>query len=85
MQAYDYYPYVEVLELLCSQGNALPVKMEQLPNLELNLDMAKAWIERTNKTFMKKNTPYSLLQVYDETKLFFYFRLNRYSILQVNF
>jgi len=63
VQANDYYPYVEVLESLCSQANALPVKMEQLSSLELNLDMAKAWKERTNKTFMKKNTSYNLLQV----------------------
>ena len=63
MQAHDYYPYVEVLETLSTQGNALPVKLEQLANVETNKESAATWKERTAKIFLKKNTTSSLLQV----------------------
>ncbi|KAL8614742.1 hypothetical protein ACOMHN_055300 [Nucella lapillus] len=57
------YPYLDVLEGLVTKGRPIPVRLEQLPQLESQAAAAKSWRERTARTFLKKNSSYSLLEV----------------------
>ncbi|XP_077540973.1 lysine demethylase 5 isoform X6 [Haemaphysalis longicornis] len=57
------YPYLESLEQLVQRGRPIPLRLEQLPQLESQVAAAKAWKERTARTFLKKNSAYSLLEV----------------------
>jgi len=41
----------------------VPVRLDQLPQLESQMVAAKSWRERTARTFLKKNTTYSLVEV----------------------
>ncbi|KAH7937618.1 hypothetical protein HPB49_013660 [Dermacentor silvarum] len=56
------YPYLESLENLLQRGRPIPVRLELLPQLESQVAAAKAWKERTARTFLKKNSAYSLLE-----------------------
>lgn len=44
-------------------GRDLPVKMEELKQLELQVASAHSWREKASKTFLKKNSQHSLLEV----------------------
>uniref|UniRef100_A0A8D2PL72 Lysine-specific demethylase 5A n=1 Tax=Zosterops lateralis melanops TaxID=1220523 RepID=A0A8D2PL72_ZOSLA len=57
------YAYLEQLESLSAKGRPIPVRLEALPQLESQVAAARAWRERTGRTFLKKNSSYSLLQV----------------------
>lgn len=59
----EHYPYVEVLENLVTKGRPIPVRLDQLPQLESQVAAAKSWRERTARTFLKKNSVYSLVEV----------------------
>jgi len=52
-----------MLELLVNKGRPIPVNLEQLPQLESQVTAAKSWRERTARTFLKKNSTYSLVEV----------------------
>lgn len=57
------YAYLEQLENLSAKGRPIPVRLDALPQLESQVAAARAWRERTGRTFLKKNSSYSLLQV----------------------
>ncbi|GAB6028037.1 Lysine-specific demethylase 5B [Chamberlinius hualienensis] len=56
-------PYLEVMENLIHKGLLVPVRLDQLPQLELQITTAKAWRERTMRTFLKKNSTSFLIEV----------------------
>ena len=63
MQSSDSYPYLDMVESLVNKGRPIPVRLDQLPQLESQVAAAKSWRERTARTFLKKNSTYSLLEV----------------------
>lgn len=44
-------------------GRDLPVYMEELRQLELQVTSAHSWKDKASKTFLKKSSPHSLLEV----------------------
>ena len=65
VQSSDSYPYLDMVESLVNKGRPIPVRLDQLPQLESQVAAAKSWRERTARTFLKKNSTYSLLEVSD--------------------
>lgn len=63
IQSSDSYPYLDVLENLVNKGRPIPVRLDQLPQVESQVAAAKSWRERTARTFLKKNSTYTLLEV----------------------
>ncbi|CAG5123004.1 unnamed protein product, partial [Candidula unifasciata] len=63
VQSVEQYAYLETLENLVAKGRPIPVRLDQLPQLESQVAAAKSWKERTARTFLKKNSSYSLLEV----------------------
>ncbi|XP_064633580.1 lysine-specific demethylase 5A-like isoform X2 [Lineus longissimus] len=59
----ELYPYLDVLENLVNKGRPIPVRLDQLPQVESQVAAAKSWRERTARTFLKKNSTYSLVEV----------------------
>ncbi|MFT7814238.1 lysine-specific demethylase 5C-like isoform X3 [Arapaima gigas] len=59
----EHYPCLDDLEGLVAVGRDLPVFMEELRQLELQVASAHSWREKASKTFLKKNSPQSLLEV----------------------
>lgn len=59
----DHYPCLDDLEGLVAVGRDLPVGLEELRQLELQVLMAHSWREKASKTFLKKNSCYTLLEV----------------------
>ncbi|XP_024080260.1 lysine-specific demethylase 5A isoform X3 [Terrapene carolina triunguis] len=57
------YAYLEQLENLSAKGRPIPVRLDALPQVESQVAAARAWRERTARTFLKKNSSYTLLQV----------------------
>lgn len=49
-------------------GRDLPVQMEELKLLEVQVASAQAWRERVSKSFLKKNPAHSLLEVMGATE-----------------
>ncbi|XP_060607947.1 lysine-specific demethylase 5A-like isoform X1 [Ruditapes philippinarum] len=63
IQSSESYPYLDVVESLVNKGRPIPVRLDQLPQVESQVAAAKSWRERTARTFLKKNSTYSLLEV----------------------
>lgn len=63
VQNSESYPYLDVLESLVNKGRPIPVRLDQLPQVESQVAAAKSWRERTARTFLKKNSTYTLLEV----------------------
>ncbi|XP_073400283.1 lysine-specific demethylase 5A isoform X2 [Dendrobates tinctorius] len=63
IQSGSHYAYLEHLECLLSKGRPIPVRLDALPQLESQVAASRAWRERTGRTFLKKNSSYTLLQV----------------------
>ncbi|KAM9475520.1 lysine-specific demethylase 5C isoform 1-T1 [Clarias gariepinus] len=59
----EHYPCLDDLEGLVAVGRDLPVRMEELRQLELQVASAYSWREKASKTFLKKNSQHSLLEV----------------------
>ncbi|XP_043944415.1 lysine-specific demethylase 5A [Protopterus annectens] len=57
------YAYLEQLENLLVRGRTVSVRLDCLPQVETQVAAARAWRERTGRTFLKKNSTYTLLQV----------------------
>lgn len=57
------YAYLEQLESLLARGRSIPVRLDPLTQVESQVAAARAWRERTARTFLKKNSTYTLLQV----------------------
>ncbi|XP_028810043.1 lysine-specific demethylase 5A [Denticeps clupeoides] len=63
IQSGSNYAYLDQLESLLARGRSLPVRLDPLPQVESQVASARAWRERTARTFLKKNSTYTLLQV----------------------
>ncbi|XP_059161364.1 lysine-specific demethylase 5A-like isoform X2 [Physella acuta] len=63
IQSVEQYAYLEVLEGLVAKGRPIPVRLDQLPQLESQVAAAKSWKERTARTFLKKNSSFTLLEI----------------------
>ncbi|XP_013066570.2 lysine-specific demethylase 5A-like isoform X1 [Biomphalaria glabrata] len=63
IQSVEQYAYLEILEGLVSKGRPIPVRLDQLPQLESQVAAAKSWKERTARTFLKKNSSFTLLEI----------------------
>ncbi|TFJ98281.1 SH2 domain-containing protein 6 [Platysternon megacephalum] len=59
----DHYPCLDDLEGLVAVGRDLPVRLEELRQLEVQVGTAHSWREKASKTFLKKNSCYTLLEV----------------------
>ncbi|CAH7488179.1 Kdm5d [Phodopus roborovskii] len=59
----DHYPCLDDLEGLVAVGRDLPVELEELRHLENQVLTAHSWKEKASKTFLKKNSCYTLLEV----------------------
>uniref|UniRef100_A0A8C0WD00 [histone H3]-trimethyl-L-lysine(4) demethylase n=1 Tax=Castor canadensis TaxID=51338 RepID=A0A8C0WD00_CASCN len=59
----DHYPCLDDLEGLVAVGRDLPVELEELRQLEIQVLTAHSWKEKAFKTFLKKNSCYTLLEV----------------------
>ncbi|KAM9576279.1 lysine-specific demethylase 5C-like isoform 2-T2 [Trichechus inunguis] len=59
----DHYPCLDDLEGLVAVGRDLPVGLEELRQLELQVLTAHSWREKASRTFLKKNSCYTLLEV----------------------
>ena len=57
------YPYLDVLESVLNKGRPIAVRLEQLDVIESQVTAAKSWRERTARTFLKKNSTLSLVDV----------------------
>jgi len=57
------YAYLEQLESLLARGRSIPVRLDPLAQVESQVAAARAWRDRTARTFLKKNSTYTLLQV----------------------
>ncbi|XP_030640347.1 lysine-specific demethylase 5C [Chanos chanos] len=59
----EHYPCLDDLEGLVAIGRDLPVLMEELRQLELQVASAHSWRDKASKTFLKKSSQHSLLEV----------------------
>lgn len=59
----EHYPCLDDLEGLVAIGRDLPVYMEELRQLELQVASAHSWKDKASKTFLKKSSPHTLLEV----------------------
>ena len=63
LQNDEYYPYYDILEFLVRLGRPIPVRLDQLPQMESQVNAARAWKERTTRTFTKKGSSKKLIDV----------------------
>ncbi|XP_045649764.1 lysine-specific demethylase 5D isoform X10 [Ursus americanus] len=63
----DHYPCLDDLEGLVAIGRDLPVGLEELRQLEVQVLTAHSWREKASKTFLKKNSCYTLLEVWPKS------------------
>ncbi|XP_012675565.2 lysine-specific demethylase 5C isoform X3 [Clupea harengus] len=59
----EHYPCLDDLEGLVAIGRDLPVHMQELRQLELQTAAAHSWRDKASKTFLKKSSQHSLLEV----------------------
>ncbi|XP_047659762.1 lysine-specific demethylase 5A isoform X1 [Tachysurus fulvidraco] len=57
------FAYLDQLEALLARGRSIPVRLDALQQVESQVASARAWRERTARTFLKKNSTHTLLQV----------------------
>lgn len=59
------------------RGRPIPVRLEQLPQMESQVAAARAWRDRAARTFLKKNSTATLLEAsHTLTHLLIIFRKN---------
>ncbi|XP_076035943.1 lysine demethylase 5 isoform X2 [Oratosquilla oratoria] len=56
-------PLLETVENLVSRGRPIPLHLEELSTLEENVSAAHSWLEKTARTFLKKNSHLTLIEV----------------------
>lgn len=56
------YPYMDLLQDFISKGRSIVVQLELLPQLEEQLNGAVVWIEKAGRTFLRKYSPFSLME-----------------------
>jgi histone demethylase JARID1 len=62
VQARENFPYYDTLDELLRKGRTIPLHLAALPVLESTLAQAKIWKERTARTFLRKNSHYTLME-----------------------
>ncbi|XP_011494343.1 PREDICTED: lysine-specific demethylase lid [Ceratosolen solmsi marchali] len=62
VQARENFPYYDTLDELVRKGRTIPLHLATLPVLESTLAQAKIWKERTARTFLRKNSHYTLME-----------------------
>lgn len=62
VQARENFPYYDTLDDLIKKGRSIPLHLDALPILESTLSQAKTWKERTARTFLRKNSHYTLME-----------------------
>uniref|UniRef100_A0A8C5BXI1 [histone H3]-trimethyl-L-lysine(4) demethylase n=1 Tax=Gadus morhua TaxID=8049 RepID=A0A8C5BXI1_GADMO len=55
--------FLTPLESLLVRGRSIPIRLDPFVQVESQVGSARAWRERTARTFLKKNSTYTLLQV----------------------
>lgn len=63
LQANENYPYFHTLENVVNRGKHIPFQLEELKRMEEHLKSAHIWKERTSRTFLKKQTSFTLMDV----------------------
>lgn len=63
LQKLEYSPYLEALESLMTKAKSIAIRLDPLDDVENQIAAAHAWRERTAKTFLRKNSHYSLIEV----------------------
>lgn len=63
LQKLEYSPYLEALESLMTKAKPIAIKLDSLDELDNQIAAGHAWRERTAKTFLRKNSYYSLIEV----------------------
>ena len=63
MQDSDRHPHYDTLKRMLAAGRPLPIKLSLLAQLESRFAAAKGWVDRAVRTFMKKNSNWSVLEV----------------------
>jgi [histone H3]-trimethyl-L-lysine4 demethylase len=61
LQSNENYPYFNTLENVVCRGKNIPFQLEELKRMEEYLDAGRCWKERTCRTFLKKNTLFTLM------------------------
>lgn len=56
------YPYMDLLQDFILKGHSIVVQLDLLPQLEGQLNGAVAWIEKAGRTFLRKYSPFSLME-----------------------
>ncbi|XP_023659863.1 lysine (K)-specific demethylase 5Ba isoform X2 [Paramormyrops kingsleyae] len=56
-------PVLDTLSELVSRGRSIPIHLDPLPRLEVLVSEVQAWKECAAKTFLMKNSPFTLLEV----------------------
>ena len=63
IQDSDKTPHYDKLKSMLASGRPIPVKLELLAQLESRFAAAKGWVDRAVRTFLKKTSNNSLLEV----------------------
>ena len=74
-------PLLETVEGLVSRGRPIQLQLDRLPKLEENVAAARAWLDKTSRTFLKKHSHLTLLEV----SLFYLLILVLNSFTLINF
>ena len=62
VQGKDNIAYYDTLDELVRKGRNIPLHLDALPVLESVLSQARLWKERTGRTFLRKNSHYTLME-----------------------
>ncbi|XP_055857756.1 lysine-specific demethylase lid-like [Episyrphus balteatus] len=63
LQKNEHYPYYHTLEAVVNRGLNIPLKLEELDRMKKHLDAASEWKDKTAKSFLRKHTRFTLLEV----------------------
>jgi [histone H3]-trimethyl-L-lysine4 demethylase len=61
LQGNENYPYFNTLENVVSRGKNIPFQLEELKRMDEYLNSARNWKDRTCRTFLRKNTLFTLM------------------------
>lgn len=61
---------MEVVEDLLDKGKQLMVQVDMLPKMEEMLKGAVLWKEKASRIFLRKGSPFTLMEVITKTSLF---------------
>ena len=56
-------PFLETVEQIVSRGKPIPIQLPNLLELETNIAKAQDWLDTASRTFLKKTTGTSFLEV----------------------